>query len=251
MNDFHWLDHILFVLLGIAFPMQTFRDTKPQLAKIEDWDTYTKGLLYISNGALLLGLALVAVLVWYFTGKPMSTLGFQLPKAGSWGAGILYAALFLLLYLADVYRSIRSPESLLHTYTHWRENTPFLPENWRDMKPFYFLIFGAAVGEEIIFRGFILTYLLMWFGPSMEAQKAAILLSSAVFAIVHYYQGWKAVAKIGCLSIIFGILFLSTGSLLFPIILHFIIDWLGGYFSIWMTGKIKMTRPDLFEDEEE
>jgi membrane protease YdiL (CAAX protease family) len=250
MDDFFWLDHILFVLLGIAFPINALRSAQPQLATITTWDSDMKRMLYISNSTMLLGMALVVVLVWYFSGKPMAALGFRWPAEGTLSMGLALSGFFLLAYLVDIFIETRDEKALAKTRAHWRKNTPFMPERKAEMPPFYYLIFGAAVGEEIVFRGFILTYLLMWFGTSVNAMALAIFIGSAIFAVVHLYQGWKAVIKIAVLSVLFGIIFLYTESLLLPIILHFLIDLMGGYFSLWIN-KTGVAPESQWEEEEE
>lgn len=251
MSDFFWLDHILFVLLGIAFPVSALRSAQPQLANIRQWTSDMKRVLYISNSSMLLGLAALVLIVWYFSGRPFALLGFRLSEAGSLPLGLGLSALFMLAYLLDIYFETRNEEALQKTKAHWQKNTPFLPENRREMQPFYFLIFGAAVGEEIVFRGFMLTYMLMWFGMSIPAQGLAIVLSSGIFAVIHLYQGWKAVFKIAVLSVIFGVIFLHTKSLLLPIVLHFVIDLLGGYFSVWLSKKGRNVEEEKEEKEVE
>ncbi|MBL0101804.1 MAG: CPBP family intramembrane metalloprotease [Saprospiraceae bacterium] len=52
------------------------------------------------------------------------------------------------------------------------------------------------------------------------------------FSISHIYQGWAAVLKIIILSITLGFIFLYSGSLLYVILIHILIDLISGWISV-------------------
>jgi len=52
----------------------------------------------------------------------------------------------------------------------------------------------------------------------------ALLISSVIFGLNHLYQGAAGVAGSAIVGFLFGLLFLLTGNLLFPIIFHGVID---------------------------
>jgi len=98
----------------------------------------------------------------------------------------------------------------------------FLPGTWTERRWWVFVSITAGVCEEILFRGFILRYLHVF--PWTLNLTLALLISSAIFGVHHIYQGAGGVAKVTILGILFGLLFLLTGNLLFPIIFHGAID---------------------------
>jgi len=51
-----------------------------------------------------------------------------------------------------------------------------------------------------------------------------LIISSVIFGCSHVYQGMSGIAKSAVIGSIFGLLFLATGSLIPPMILHFLID---------------------------
>jgi len=53
---------------------------------------------------------------------------------------------------------------------------------------------------------------------------AALVLSTILFGFAHIYQGWKGVLGTGLVGGVLAYLYLSTGSLLLPIVLHILID---------------------------
>jgi membrane protease YdiL (CAAX protease family) len=80
----------------------------------------------------------------------------------------------------------------------------------------------AGVCEEILCRGFMIRYL---DGIALHLQlSAALLLASAIFGVNHIYQGKLDMLKTGIAGVAFGGLFLLTGSLLLPMVLHCAVD---------------------------
>ena len=77
---------------------------------------------------------------------------------------------------------------------------------------FLAVVFNPII-EEIFFRGFLLTFLRNYM-PAL----AAIVLSSAVFALAHLNVG--AALPLWFLGIVLGIAYEHTGSLLVPICIH-------------------------------
>ncbi len=67
-----------------------------------------------------------------------------------------------------------------------------------------------------------------------------------MFAFGHLYQGEKAVMKILLMAILFGWIFLLTNSLLLLILIHFLVDVLGGYLAYsLLKNEIREEIPDL------
>lgn len=97
----------------------------------------------------------------------------------------------------------------------------FLPYTKKERWLFAGICVTAGVCEEILFRGFLLFYLQEVFG---SAPWVAIVVSSAIFGLCHVYQGFTGVLTTGVLGAVLAGLYLSSGSLLLPIIIHTLID---------------------------
>ena len=67
----------------------------------------------------------------------------------------------------------------------------------------------------------------------------AVTAPAFLFSLAHYYQGWQAVLKIFMLSLILGIIFLSSGSIWIVMIIHFIIDLLGGLVAMRLMKETR------------
>jgi membrane protease YdiL (CAAX protease family) len=251
LQPMHWSDHLLFFLFGVVFPWQAIFRTQPTLQGVENWDTRLKKSLYISNSISLWVMAFVVLIAWWLLGRPLSGLGVCWPEPLTWRLGVAGSLVFIMAYVTDVWLEVRTPEALAKTRAHWRKHTPFMPENRKEVQLFYLVAISAAVAEEIVFRGFFVYYFTTWFAGNPWAPWIAIGIPSLIFAISHYYQGWKAMFKIALLSLIFGWLLVYTHSLLIPILLHFAVDVAGGYLSLWLKeGEPEV--PDVaFSSEEE
>lgn len=79
-----------------------------------------------------------------------------------------------------------------------------------------------AVSEEVIFRG----YLMLRFGGLMASPTGAVLLSAAIFALGHGYQGIAGTVTVGAAGAVFALIYLWRGSLVAPMVMHFTQDFL-------------------------
>jgi membrane protease YdiL (CAAX protease family) len=87
---------------------------------------------------------------------------------------------------------------------------------------FVFLIV-VAISEEVIFRG----YLILRFRALAGNRAVALLLSTAVFSIGHGYEESGGVIAVGILGLVFGLVYLWRGSLLAPMVMHFLQNFIG------------------------
>lgn len=84
------------------------------------------------------------------------------------------------------------------------------------------LVSVVALAEETIFRG----YLLLRFQAVLWSTTASVLLSSAIFAVGHGYEGSAGLATVGVMGAVFALVYLWRGSLVAPIVMHFLQDFL-------------------------
>jgi CAAX protease family protein len=120
-------------------------------------------------------------------------------------------------------------------------------DRWGDIKgnlPLYLLWLGivwtaAAFGEEMFFRGFIITRLQSVFSGVKFASVIAVIAAAAFFGYVHmYYQGMRGFVTAGAIGLAFGATFLLMKRNLYPVILvHGIVDTIGftARFMDWET----------------
>ncbi|OUC97158.1 CPBP family intramembrane glutamic endopeptidase [Streptosporangium minutum] len=86
----------------------------------------------------------------------------------------------------------------------------------------------AGITEEIVYRGLLIAVGMGALGLSKEVAAAGAL---AVFVVGHLYQGWRGMLVVTLLGATLTSVYLRSGSLLLPILLHALIDLRGLVFS--------------------
>ena len=139
---------------------------------------------------------------------------------------------FALVYLLDTVTTLSSKKGIDTTIDNWKKRTPFLPTKNGELPEYFLLCFSAGVFEEIVYRGYLVNYCWYLLDGYNYQQLLSVFLPAFVFSIAHFYQGGKAVIKIFVLAVFFGYLFIFSGSLLIVMILHFLVDAIGGLLTI-------------------
>jgi len=85
------------------------------------------------------------------------------------------------------------------------------------------LVAVVAVAEETIFRG----YLILRFQSITNSPTSAVFLSAGIFALGHGYEGSAGVVTVGVMGLVFALVYLWRGSLVAPMVMHFLQDFLG------------------------
>lgn len=97
-----------------------------------------------------------------------------------------------------------------------------LPNTRRERRLFAALAVTAGICEEVLFRGFLLFYLQEIF-PGFGI-VGAVAVSSVVFGLCHLYQGVRGILGTGTFGTGMAILYVASGSLIVPIVLHALLD---------------------------
>src|SRR5262249_27513482 len=92
------------------------------------------------------------------------------------------------------------------------------------------LVVVVAWAEETIFRGYLLARLRTVTGST----TLAVVLSALLFALGHTYSGPAGVAGVTLLAIVFSLVYLWRRSLVAPIVLHFLQDFLALVILPWL-----------------
>lgn len=172
---------------------------------------FSKGFAFI----LLSQLAIVAAgmfFIWAF--------GVHIPDANiGWPQAVVIGALFAIatfLLLTLVYRfGGKFAESLLNDTR--RVSGIFNGYSWLHLACVAAL---AGVGEELLFRGFLQTWLSNHFAITW-----AILVASIIFGLLHYLSH-AYFMSVTVMSIAFGVAYYITDSLLMVMVWHGVYDFI-------------------------
>ncbi len=92
----------------------------------------------------------------------------------------------------------------------------------------------AVIGEEVLFRGFILKFFSEKLGSTKAAWAAAIVISAILFGLFHFWQGPRGMVATGIGALIMGTAYYLCGRNLWPTILsHAAVNTLG-FISIYL-----------------
>lgn len=220
-------EHLLAALVGLALPLAgLIQHLRARGSEPERFEPREKIAMYWANGLFLLALGGAAAAAWWRAGRSWAELGLAAPaERVALGAGL--GLLAVAAHALDSWWKLSSPERLAETRARWRRDSPFLPATAREVRHTGILLLGASVGEEVVYRGFLIGYLLALLGTSPGATAAAVGLPALVFGLVHLWQGAAAVAKIVVFAAWMGAILLLTGSLWIPIAVHFVVDLVG------------------------
>lgn len=112
-------------------------------------------------------------------------------------------------------------------------------------KPMLFIIYlvtvvwiGAALGEELLMRGFFLNRLTDVFGKNRMGWITAMIIHATIFGMLHIYQGVAGIITTTFIALIFGSIYLIAKKRLFPVILaHLIINTIS-LTAFFLTGGV-------------
>lgn len=133
----------------------------------------------------------------------------------TWTSVLVAAALGVILAFRRVATWSGTPDSPLLRQ--------LLPRTGREKRVFALLSLAAGLGEEIAYRGYAIPVL----APVIGTAGAAIL-SSAVFGVVHVYQGALGILRTGLMGGVLAWGFLASGSLWPAVAAHVVIDLVAG-----------------------
>jgi membrane protease YdiL (CAAX protease family) len=97
-----------------------------------------------------------------------------------------------------------------------------LPRTRAERRLFTLVGVTAGVCEEWLYRGFFLAVVAALV-PALPA-GALVAVAAVAFGLAHAYQGVSGIVLTGVLGGVFAALYLQTGSLLLPVLLHAAVD---------------------------
>jgi membrane protease YdiL (CAAX protease family) len=122
---------------------------------------------------------------------------------------------------------LRSSDAQAEVRKHF-ESQPgvrtILPSTPREARLFGAVGITAGICEEALYRGYLL-----WYLQSLLPRGVAIVAAILVFGVGHAYQGGRNIFPTGVAGAIAMAVYLLTGSLLAPIVLHATLDIVNGF----------------------
>ncbi|WP_222263788.1 CPBP family intramembrane glutamic endopeptidase [Modestobacter marinus] len=183
------------------------------------------------------GLSLVTLLVWLAApGVSAAQVGLGPPRA--WpglltGLAVLAVAVLVVVSV----RALRSgalvgpppevarprvPGEPRHAEPPGQATVALLPRTRTERHLFALVGITAGICEEWLYRGFLLAVVAALV-PGLPT-AGLVVVAAVAFGLAHAYQGLSGVLTTGVLGGVLAAVYLQTGSLLLPVLLHAVID---------------------------
>jgi len=140
------------------------------------------------------------------------------------GAGLLIGLVLMIIARLQARRRGPAPAET-RARPWWRkivpDIAPLIPTTRRERWLFAAVAISAGICEEIVFRAWLLFTLHTSQGFD---GTTSIFLAAALFGLCHIYQGITGVVGATCAGVLLSALYIGTGTLLVPIVLHSLLD---------------------------
>ena len=219
--------YIAFLILLVIWAIViNILDALPSKKSKDDGDTEkARCKSYIKTLPYFWGPALVVLILSFIGGISFADLGF---RPISFNENVWFTVITLVVS-ALAFAYFVGYLILTLTSAKFREKQAAdpaaaqdFPRTAKERKAFALLNFSSAICEEMIFRGFA-AFLLQAVFPGIPI-LLIILITGAAFGLVHIYQGLAGIIETGISGMLLMALFLASGSLILPMILHFVIN---------------------------
>ena len=219
----HWDFGIIILFLGTAVPWLGRRRVR-QLMQMPQTTKQDRLLLYASTIAFQWLAA--GVILWRTGAHGISagSLGFQIPNVGLVVlVSTALAALILVNQLVSLHRISGEPSRKQGILPELAKKV--FPQDVGERLVFFAVVVTVSLCEEIIYRGFAQYVFLNSLWGSV---LAGVLASAALFSLAHAYQGKKGIIATFIVGAVFSVVRGWTGSLVPPILAHFVADFTAG-----------------------
>jgi membrane protease YdiL (CAAX protease family) len=183
-------------------------------------------------GVMLSDLALVTLVLFFLwhNGEKLRRVGWV--SKGYFGEIILGVALFVPLVFAMSFLQSWL-QSLGLSFPKGHIPSFLEPTGTFQRIAATILVVVVAISEETIFRG----YLILRFKSVTHSAAYAVIVSSIIFSIGHGYEGVGGVIIVGIMGTVFALIYLWRKSLIAPIVMHFMQDFIAIVLVSEMAGK--------------
>lgn len=218
-----WAHHLMAAVLWIVVPLLGLiqhRHLVRQIARGRN-GARTDAYIRLIAGEWIVALAALAVLI--AGDGNLEESGLCTPATVRFWIGSALVMVLSGLVVLQTRAVISSAEALRAARRQIAPVNAILPHNAHEAHWFSVLSVTAGICEEIVYRGFLLSYLGTYLTP-----WGALPLSALAFGLGHAEQGIKGIVKTGAMGLVLALLVLWTGSILPSIVLHVVIDLTSG-----------------------
>jgi membrane protease YdiL (CAAX protease family) len=178
-------------------------------------------IVVIVASQLLAPLEAVLVLIWAKRSRtPWHEIGYVRPR--SWVGGLVIGVTFGIAFkflMKAIVMPLLGAEPVNQTYHYLVGNEAAL------LAVIPMMVVTAGFGEETFFRGYLFERIGKLIGRSPGAKALTVLLTSVVFASLHYFdQGLAGAQQATITGLVFGTTFAFTGRIWTLMCVHAVFD---------------------------
>ena len=217
-------DHLFIILFAIVHPVTGFISFRRLMRRVAAGEIVNRGDLYLKTIIGQWILFSIGIVVWTYSSRPWSAIGFSVNYDWRVAPGAIITLIVVAFFIKQI-RDFRttdkeSAEKLVSQLGHLET---MLPRNGNELAKFYGVSVTAGIVEEALWRG-----VLIWYLSQYMPFWAAAAISTIGFAVGHSYQGIAHLPGILIIGAVFTGLYVLTGSIWLPVILHILVDVLQG-----------------------
>ncbi|MGB9068129.1 MAG: CPBP family intramembrane glutamic endopeptidase [Candidatus Acidiferrales bacterium] len=219
----HWDFALILIFFAVAVPLLGLHRIR-RLMRMPETTKRNRLTLYASTVAFQW--FAFAVILWRVQAHRISLvdLGLSVPRAGLTAFVTILLSVFVLGYQLASLRAIAAHPELVRG-TLPQIALKIFPQDSTERVAFFAVVVTVAICEEWIYRGFAQWVFQDWSGGMLLVGIAG---SAAMFALAHLYQGRRGVLTTFIVGALFSIIRAWTGSLVAPLVAHFITDIVAG-----------------------
>src|SRR5438105_15304305 len=219
------IDLVIAGLIAIVYPTWDYFIAWPRMVKIIASGRPNARVSFYREVLALewLFTALIAA-VWIHAARSWRLIGLVLPVGWRLALTVVLLAAMLMLLRAQL-RAIRRLDPAKRERVRTRQGalSLLIPHNRVERAWFVPVAITAGLCEEFIYRGFLVWAFRPWLGL-----WGATLASTVSFGFAHAYQGRPGAIRAGMLGAVFGVLAIAMGSVVPGMLLHALLDLIGG-----------------------
>ncbi len=224
----YWLFLALTLLLTGFLGYSTYATAR----LLRTWQPDANLLLMPAETIIRLLFILACIGLGFLSGLPMEQLGWTVVDIGRqilWGIGwgLLMAGFFVLTtqwVIAGTGQRFYSSMVLAHV----------LPKNRQESIWVAVAMISVVVAEELLFRSLLLGGLTPLLSPPI-----LIVVTSTLFGLMHSPQGLWGMVGATLAGIVLGVLFFQAGSILLPLVAHYIANMVQIYLAVKQPSMMK------------
>jgi len=228
-----FLDHAFIVLIAIVYPLVGFLSFRRVLRRIAAGHAVNRPQLYRGTFLSHWTLFIACLALWSGAGRTWPELGFAVQPDLRFAIAALLTLAAIAVLLIQL-RQIRSAsqDEIDDLKLRLGNLAIIVPHTRGELGRFYALSVTAGIVEEVLWRGF-----LIWYLSQFMPLWVAALVSGVGFGLAHAYQGAINLPKIALVGTVFAGLYLLSGSLWLPMVLHAALDILQGRLAYEVVNR--------------